>query len=81
MKKVIYIGIAVVALGFASCSKEEIRPNTPTDTATPIWKANTGGGENIFDPNGGGGSNEGEGGGGITDPEKSEEESLSNDGQ
>jgi hypothetical protein len=73
MKKVIYIGIAVVALGLASCSKEEIKPNIPTDTAVPVWKANTGGGDNVTDPNGGS-SNEG----GITDPNENEELSTEN---
>lgn len=69
MKRAIYIGIAVVALGFASCSKEEIQPNTASsDSAVFELKANNnGGGDNFTDPNGG--SNEG----GITDPNTEEE--------
>lgn len=75
MKKVIYIGIAVVALGLASCSKEEIQPNTASsDPAVFVWKANNNGGDdNLSNPNGGS-SNEG----GITDPNENEELSTEN---
>lgn len=63
MKRVIYIGIAVVALGLASCSKQDIQPNS-ADPVVPVWKSNTG--DN--DPNGG--SVVGDPGGStITDPE------------
>lgn len=73
MKKVLYIGIAVVALGLASCSKQDIQPNS-AEPEVPVWKANTGGCENV-DPNTNG-SNEG----GITDPEHNEEQSSNTDG-
>lgn len=69
MKKVIYIVIAVFALGLASCSKQEIQPVNDSDTVVPVWKSNSTG-ENVIDPNGS--SNEG----GITDPNTGEEESL-----
>ena len=67
MKKVIYIGIAVVALGLASCSKQDIQPNS-ADPVVPVWKSNTGdndptiGGNTVVDP----------GGSTITDPELDE---------
>lgn len=73
MKKVIYIGIAVVALGFASCSKEEIKPNTPTDSTVPVLKSNNSGVGSFTDPNGGGSHS-----GGITDPNENEELSTEN---
>ena len=62
MKKVIYIGIAVVTLGLASCSKQEIQPNS-ADPVVPVWKSNT---DN--DPTVGGNTVE-PGGTTITDPE------------
>lgn len=61
MKRVIYIGIAVFALGLASCSKQDFQPNSSTnDPQVPVWKSNDGG---ITDPQLGGGDD-----GGITDP-------------
>lgn len=62
MKKLIYIGIALFALGMTSCSKQDIKPNSPSDIVVPTWKSN------ITDPelNGSTGTS---GNGGITDPE------------
>ncbi len=61
MKRVIYIGIAVFALGLASCSKQDFQPNTATsDPVVPVWKSGDGG---ITDPELGG-----SGGEVITDP-------------
>jgi len=57
-----------------SCSKEETRPTT-TDTVAPVWKANTGGNENVNNHISGGLSQ-----GGITDPEHNKEESSNTDG-
>jgi len=74
MKKVIYIGVAVIGLALVSCSKQDVQPNS-ADPVVPTWKANTGGNENVNDPNTGS-SNEG----GITDPEHNEEQSQNNDG-
>lgn len=37
MKKVIYIGIAICALGLGSCSKQDVTPNT-ADPVVPVWK-------------------------------------------
>ena len=63
MKKVIYIGIAVVGLALASCSKQDIQPNS-SDPVVPVWKSNTAdpsnGGTVVTEPNGNGT---------ITDPE------------
>ncbi|MFK7786338.1 MAG: hypothetical protein AB8B56_14560 [Crocinitomicaceae bacterium] len=75
MKKVIYIGVAVIGLALVSCNKQDVQPNS-ADPVVPTWKANTGGGQNVNDPNMGGSSNEG----GITDPEHNEEVSTNNDG-
>lgn len=77
--KFVYIGIAALALGFASCSKEEIRPNDPVSDGevsffTKASSSNSNGEGILNDPTGGG--NEG-----IVDPEKNEEESQLNDGQ
>ena len=79
MKKVIYIGIAVVTLSLASCSKEEIRPNDPVSDSevsffTKASSTNSNGEGILNDPTGGGGE-------GIVDPEKNKEESQLNDGQ
>lgn len=62
MKKIIYIGIALFALGMTSCSKQDVQPNSPTDTVVPTWKSS------ITDPelNGTSGTS---GTGTITDPE------------
>ncbi|MCJ8289848.1 MAG: hypothetical protein HRT58_09310 [Crocinitomicaceae bacterium] len=61
MKRVIYIGMAVFALGMVSCSKQDIQPNSTSETIVPSWKS--GDGENA-DPSLGG-----TGGPVITDPE------------
>lgn len=78
--KLVYIGIAALALGFASCSKEDIRPNAASsDAEVPFFtksSSTTNSGSVLTDPNGGGND-----GGGIVDPEKNEEESQLNDGQ
>lgn len=62
MKKVIYIIFAVFALGLASCSKQDIQPNTTSsDSEVPVWKSlNSGNDSGSVDP--------GLGGGTITDP-------------
>lgn len=68
MKKVIYIVIAVFALGLASCSKQDVQPNSP-DPVVPVWKANTNTndpGTTVTDP---GTDPVIEDDGGITDPE------------
>lgn len=62
MKRVIYIGIAVFALGMVSCSKQDIQPNSTSDTVVPVWKSLD---TNVTDPELGGS----DGAGGITDPE------------
>ena len=59
MKRIIYIGIAVFALGMVSCSKQDIQPNAATDPVVPVWKSD------ITDPELNGTSGEGT----ITDPE------------
>jgi hypothetical protein len=62
MKKLIYIVFAVFALGLASCSKQDIQPNTTSsDSEVPVWKSlNPGNDSGSVDP--------GLGGGAITDP-------------
>ena len=62
MKRVIYIGIAVFALGMVSCSKQDVTPNSSSDTIVPSWKSFD---EGNTDPNAGGTN----GGSTITDPE------------
>ena len=71
MKKVIYIGIAVVTLGLASCSKQDIQPTNDAETV-PVGKSFSNsstdpistGGSSITDP-----EIDGEIDGEITDPE------------
>ena len=67
MKRVIYIGIAVVALGLASCSKEDIQPNSTSENIVPVWKSLDN--ENTQPQN----NSNSEGGGTIVDPETEEE--------
>ena len=62
MKRVIYIGIAVFALGMVSCSKQDVTPNCSSDPIVPSWKS---GGGDVTDPELGGS----DGGTLITDPE------------
>lgn len=71
MKKILYIGIAVVALGLASCSKQDIQPASNTDAEVPVWKSNT-----IDNETPGPTTTTGSNDGGITDPDPTEEESL-----
>lgn len=61
MKKIIYIAIAVFALGMVSCSKQDIQPNSPSDVQVPVWKSNS---SDVTDPQLGG-----TGTGTITDPQ------------
>lgn len=63
MKKLIYIGIALFALGMVSCSKQDIRPNSSSDTVVPTWKSS------ITDPELNGTGSTSTGNGTITDPE------------
>ena len=65
MKRVIYIGIAVFALGMVSCSKQDIQPNSTSDTLVPVWKSDD---TNVTDPELGG-TDGSLGTGTITDPE------------
>jgi hypothetical protein len=59
MKRIVYISIAVFVLGLASCSKQEIKPNS-SNSEVPVWKSN----KDITDPELGGT----DGGDPITDP-------------
>lgn len=67
MKRIIYISIAILGLGLASCSKEDIRPNT-VEQQSPFSKSSN---SNITDPELGGTDT-----GGITDPELSGTEKI-----
>lgn len=70
MKRVIYVAVAVFALGIVSCSKQDIQPNSNSDTAVPTWKSFDRDGELLngeegLPPTGGGSVNDP---GAITDP-------------
>ncbi len=39
MKKVIYIAFAVFALGMVSCSKQDVSPNSSSESIVPVWKS------------------------------------------
>jgi len=53
MKRIFYIGIAVFGLALASCSKQDIQPNSP-DPVVPVWKSKNsnseGGGPVVTEP-------------------------------
>ncbi|MFT5777777.1 MAG: hypothetical protein ACI837_000725 [Crocinitomicaceae bacterium] len=59
MKKIAYISIVLFAFGMASCSKQDIKPNSATTVSEPVWRSseepvvNEGGDEGgtIVDPN------------------------------
>jgi hypothetical protein len=72
MKKLIYIVFAVFALGLASCSKQDIQPNTTSsDVEVPVWKSlGNGNDSGLSDPSVGNGT--------ITDPENKDPEMESN---
>lgn len=75
MKKVLYIGIAIVALGLASCSKQDIQPNSSSDVVVPVWKSNTADDGGVVDPSSNGTNNDGSP---IVDP--NEDPEISNSG-
>ncbi len=71
MKKILYIGIAVFALGMVSCSKQDVKPNSSSDTVAPIWKSLDINGDDNTDPQSGS-----SGEGGITDPDPEWDEEI-----
>ena len=68
--RLLYFSVALFLLGLASCTKQDIRPNTDTETTEPVWKSRRISIENLdgFD----GVSNP------ITDPNEDPEESRNN---
>lgn len=70
MKRLLYIVIAVFALGFTSCNKEVIKPVANNDSTEPVWESQAKRGVVIEDP-----VISPSTGGSITDPNSDEDES------
>lgn len=74
MKKLLYIVIAVLALGFTSCNKEVVKPVVNDNASEPVWESQAKRGSErgatsedpIVSPTNGGS---------ITDPNSDEDES------